>query len=692
MEKIVIIGAGPYQDPLIRKAKSMGLETHVFAWQTGDPGEYSADYFYPINITNHNFICDECRRIKPSAIVSGASDLAMGTVGHIAGELGLISNSPQAIRNTIDKLEMRRTLSEAGIPQPAFVEIGDRMPADALKALRYPLVVKPCDRSGGRGVARVDDAETLRYSVAEARDLSFAHKAIVEEYVAGRNYSVETISYQGSHHILAITETEMAEDRGAFVTLAHRQPANTQGELTAALKKITFAALDALGITVGAAHTEFVADEAGRVYVIEVSGSMGGDFIGSDLTPLSTGTDYLRMIVDTARGIPPALGTSGLGKDVEIRFLTCRADLERWNETCALRTSTVVRSRHSGDGERLPDRPGKRRFGYYITARRPREMGGYLPLELSRGQEYIHGVPADRFRRLNSGRTAVWYAVRSCGAERVFLPHFCAPSVARAAQEAGARVCYYRVNEALEPLELSAGPEDAVVLVNYCGLLDRQIHDYARIHPEHRLIVDNAGAFFCPPVWREGVYNVYSCRKFIGVPDGAYLLGYPLSDLELEQGRSAHRAGFLLESLESGTSGGYPMSLDNEQQLAAEKAGMSNFTLCLLESANYDKIRQKRRDNYTCLQELLGERNGLKLPLGECVPQYYPFLGVEGLREHLLRHRIYMPVLWRKCFDEAMDGWVEQRYSRQICCLPIDQRYDREDMCYLAGLVLEYQG
>lgn len=689
MEKIVVVGAGPYQDPLIRKAKSMGLETHVFAWQTGDPGEYSADYFYPINITNQNFICDECRRIKPAAIVSAASDLAMGTVAYIAGELGLISNSQRAIRNTIDKLEMRRTLADAGIPQPDFVEIGDRIPMEALETLCYPMVVKPCDRSGGRGVTRVDDAEALRYSVAEARDISFVHKAIVEEYVAGKNYSVETISYQGSHHILAITETEMSENQGAFFTLAHRQPANIRGELTAALKNITCASLDALGITVGAAHTEFVVDDAGGVFVIEVSGSMGGDFIGSDLTPLSTGMDYLRMIVDTACGKAPDLGANGARQDVEIRFLTCRSDLERWNETCALRASTVVRSRRSGDQERLPDQPGKRHFGYYITAHRPREMGGYLPLELSQSQEY-HNVPAGRMRRLNSGRTAMWYAVRSCEPERVFLPHFCTPSMARSAREAGAQVCYYRVDEALTPVELTPGPRDAVVLVNFCGLLDHQIHSYAGAHPEVQLIVDNAGAFFCPPIWRDHAYNIYSCRKFIGVPDGAYLLGYPLSELELAQDQSAPRSGFLLESLESGTSSGYQMSLDNEQYLAAKRANMSNLTLCLLKSTNYGRIRQKRRENYAFLQELLGERNGLGLPLGDCVPQYYPFLGQEGLREYLLQHRIYMPVLWRKCFDASMDGWVEQRYSRQICCLPIDQRYGKEDMKYLAGLILEY--
>lgn len=690
MEKIVIIGANQYQDPLIRKAKAMGLETHVFAWQTGDPGEYSADYFYPISITNQNFILDECRRLKPSAVISGASDLAMNTVGHIASKLGLVSNSPRAIQLTTNKLEMRRALEKAGITQPAFAEIGDRMPEEDIRTLRYPLVVKPSDRSGGRSVVRVDSEQALRRTAAEARDLSFERRAIVEEYIAGKYYSVETISHQGVHHVLAVTENEVVEQDGVFIETAHRQPVKLRGELVSMLEKTACTALDALEVTVGAAHTEFVLTPDDTAYLIEVSGSMGGDFIGSDLTPLSTGSDYLRMIIDVARGKAPDLSAAGRKQDAEIRFIACTADMERWNEFRQTHGAAVVRSHFYQESGTPPERPGKRRYGYYITARRPREMGGYLPLELERGREYFRDIPVEQLRRLNSGRTAVWYAVRSCTPGRVFVPHFCAPAVAQAVQEAGAEAVFYGIDEAFAPADLCPGEGDAVLLVNYYGLLDEPIRHYVEAHPGQTVLIDNAGAFFCPPILRDNVYNIYSCRKFIGVPDGAYLIGGPLAELELEEDYSAERSGFLLHSFEQGTSGAYQMSLDNERALAQRRARMSELTLRLLDSVDYERLRQARRDNYQRLHELLGEKNRLKLELGTCAPQYYPFLWDMGLRERLVRQRVYLPVLWRKCLTPEFSGTVEQRYGSQVCCLPIDQRYGAEDMRVLGELILDH--
>ena len=93
MKKIAIIGANDFQNPLILKAKEMGYETHVFAWREGAPGEETADYFYPISIVEREKILEECRRIRPAAVISIGSDLAMLTVNYVAGELGLVCNS-----------------------------------------------------------------------------------------------------------------------------------------------------------------------------------------------------------------------------------------------------------------------------------------------------------------------------------------------------------------------------------------------------------------------------------------------------------------------------------------------------------------------------------------------------------------------------------------------------------------------
>lgn len=93
MKKIVIIGANDFQNPLILKAKEMGFETHVFAWKDGSVGERTADFFYPISIVERDRILKECKKIRPDAVASIGSDLAMLTVNEVAGSLGLPCNS-----------------------------------------------------------------------------------------------------------------------------------------------------------------------------------------------------------------------------------------------------------------------------------------------------------------------------------------------------------------------------------------------------------------------------------------------------------------------------------------------------------------------------------------------------------------------------------------------------------------------
>ena len=123
MEKLAIIGANAFQDPLIRKAKAMGYETHVFAWAAGDVGERTADVFHPISITEKEAIWAVCRDIGVSACCSIGSDLAVGTVNFIQRRLSNPCNP--AITDTIatDKYEMRKALSAAGVPCPQFLKV-----------------------------------------------------------------------------------------------------------------------------------------------------------------------------------------------------------------------------------------------------------------------------------------------------------------------------------------------------------------------------------------------------------------------------------------------------------------------------------------------------------------------------------------------------------------------------------------
>ena len=91
-KNIAIIGANEFQNPLILAAKEMGYTTHVFAWQAGDIGEKTADYFYPVSIVELDRILDICRKLDLAGIVSIGSDLASITVNYVAEQLGLTGN------------------------------------------------------------------------------------------------------------------------------------------------------------------------------------------------------------------------------------------------------------------------------------------------------------------------------------------------------------------------------------------------------------------------------------------------------------------------------------------------------------------------------------------------------------------------------------------------------------------------
>ena len=185
MKKIVIIGASELQNPLILKAKDMGLETHVFAWQDGSIGEETADFFYPISIIEKDLILEKCREIKPDAVATIASDLANITVNYIARNLGLTTNSENSILISTNKYMMRIALKKAGLSTPDFFSVNQDDNLTEIRNMKLPVIVKPTDRSGSRSITKLEDFEGLEKAISEAVSNSFEKKAIIEEYIEG---------------------------------------------------------------------------------------------------------------------------------------------------------------------------------------------------------------------------------------------------------------------------------------------------------------------------------------------------------------------------------------------------------------------------------------------------------------------------------------------------------------------------
>ena len=180
-DRVVVLGASDLQLPLIEKAKSLGFETHVFAWAANDVGEKAADVFHPVSLTETEEIIRVCRELRPAAVASIASDLAAVTAVKLAQTLGLPGNPPETAVLASNKAAMRDAFQRAGLPTPWHRKIAEGEPLPAVSLLPFPLIVKPTDRSGSRGIFRLETPEGLTEAVAFAQGESFERAAILEE-------------------------------------------------------------------------------------------------------------------------------------------------------------------------------------------------------------------------------------------------------------------------------------------------------------------------------------------------------------------------------------------------------------------------------------------------------------------------------------------------------------------------------
>lgn len=652
--KVAIIGANEQQNPLILKAKSLGYETHSFAWQTGrEIGEHTSDFFYPISGSKKEEILEKCKEIGVDAVVSIGSDITAQTCAYISQALSLKGNAYESVMNASNKRFLRQTLNKLKIPQPKYVEIGDTLPFDELNDLTYPVVVKPTDRSGSRGLSLVRDPNMLLSAINNAREISFERKAIVEEYINGFLYSCECLSYDGKHSVIAITGRDVEVLQASFCEHRHYMPAILPATVETKIRHTCVAILEALNLNNGASSVEFIVDSNNIPYIIEVTPSMYGDYIGTDLVPLAYGFDYTKAVLEIARGIKPEFSLSIPQNYAQVEFEYDKA--------------TGSRGKHS------------------ITASPIKEFGGCIPFRITERSPYFE--ESETTIALNSEYTAFWCALKHLNAKRVHIPYYASSAWERVAKELDIECKYYHINEHFLPTDISADADDAVLLINYHGLCT----EYIKTAPYKNKIVDNSMVFFEKPFMDENICTIYSARKFFSVADGAYLVSNAL-DLPsycLETDVSYKRIKTMFHALESGAGEAYKEQQAIEQELMPSRKAMSVLTKKLLSSIDYQKEKNARLRNFNILHKYLKTHNMIFINQTEdYVPQFYPLLVSAKIREVLIEKKIYIPLMWRRTLNEEFEGLAEKLFSEKLVCLPIEPDYSENDMEYLAKVVI----
>ena len=376
MKKIAIIGASYLQLPLIKKAKEMGLETHVFAWASEDVGEKEADYFYPISIVEKEKILVECEKIGISGICTIASDLAIITVNYVANKLGLIGNSLECTLKSTNKYFMRKCFNENGDPYTHNVLVDSAVDID-IDRLKFPVIVKPIDRSGSRGITKVENRYELESAIQIAKSYGFDKKVIVEDYIDGEEYSVECLSYDGKHRFLQLTY-KYTTGSPNYIEICHLEPAPVSEETLEKIKVVVFHALDSLGIKYGASHTEIKIDNDGEIKLIEIGGRMGGDLIGSSLVKNSTGYDFVRGVIEVSLGYEPKIDIVKNNYSA-VRYIFSKDDLSILQDLQKNNEKVLLDYKITGNFlEKIID--SSNRYGYFmISSSKKEDVYQFLP-------------------------------------------------------------------------------------------------------------------------------------------------------------------------------------------------------------------------------------------------------------------------------------------------------------------------
>lgn len=306
------------------------------------------------------------------------------------------------------------------------------------------------------------------------------------------------------------------------------------------------------------------------------------------------------------------------------------------------------------------------------------ELGGYLEFEHFSG-DLLH----EDLIALNCGRGALAYLVELRGITSVWIPDLMCKSVSNLFKREGVRTAVYPVNARLLPdyssFRVASG--EWMLLMDYYGQLNSEDIAAAQRFSGGRLIVDESQGFFREP-W-PGVDTVYTCRKWFGVSDGAYLStgdGLRLART-LPRDESHDRMGFLLGRFERPASEYFEQAGENNELFANEPPKrMSSITENILRAVDYSAVRTRRDTNWAILDKPLSKINALRLhaPVGAFM---YPLcLGdrAPSIRQKLISQKIYIPLLWPDC--PADGNTPASRYSTGVLPLPVDQRYSTSDM------------
>lgn len=299
MKKIIILGAGIYQVPLIKKAKEMGLYTIVVSIKGNYPGFSFADKVYYEDTTDFETVLKIAKEEKIDGIITTGTDVAVITIGKVCDELGLPGLSFEAAKIASNKLLMKTKYEEFGVRTARFRKVAFNIESVKRETanLNFPLIFKAVDTSGSRGIIRVDSAEEFEDKMAYTKSATKLDYFIVEEFLEGSEFGAQAFILNGKLQFF-LPHGDYVFNGDTGVPIGHYAPYEIDNEVIADAKVQLENAAKAMGLDNCAINADFIFAN-GKTYVIELGGRCGATCL-AELVSIYYDYDYYKKMISVA--------------------------------------------------------------------------------------------------------------------------------------------------------------------------------------------------------------------------------------------------------------------------------------------------------------------------------------------------------------------------------------------------------
>ena len=302
---ILILGGGIMQIPSVRIARRKGWKIIVTARDFLAEVRALADHVEAIDLRDKEAMVMAAERYRDrfglDGVFTAGTDFST-TVAWVAEKLGLPGIPYRVALAATDKAKMRAVFKEKGVPCPGFYTVSG-VDEWAPKNLSYPLVAKPVDNMGARGVRRVNDSKELEEAVRRAIGQSRTARAIIEEYIPGPELSLDAIVFQGKITVCGVADRHICFPP-FFVEMGHTMPAVLAKETLNRAVQVFEKGIRALGIDNGAAKGDIKISPSGPV-VGEIAARLSGGYMSGWTFPFSSGVEVTEAAMNVAVGLPP---------------------------------------------------------------------------------------------------------------------------------------------------------------------------------------------------------------------------------------------------------------------------------------------------------------------------------------------------------------------------------------------------